>query len=713
MTLSRRSFIQSIATLSGGMLLGFHLPLLASATPFQREDPLGSELNAWILIDADNSITIRVAQSEMGQGVMTALPMIVADELEVDWSLVKVEYADVQEHFQRNKIYQSMQTSGSGAVRRSRPYLQQAGAEARARLIKAAAEAWIVDSDDCYADFGKIYHRPTRRSFTYGELALSAANLSVANTPIKKPRDFTMIGLSTPRFDTPSKVDGSAVFGMDVRVDGMVYAAVKHCPVLGGKLRGYRFNAVRSLPGVIAAVRLDNGVAIVADTFWRASQAVEKLPVQWDIGDENKTYSETFRNEYFAALATPGKTLVADEGTESALETAETILESDYLVPYLAHACMEPMNCTAHVTKDKVEIWAGVQDPESVVELAAKLSGKPVESIHLHNCYLGGGFGRRRHTDYIAEALTIATEVGLPVQMIWSREDDMRSGQYRPMAALRFKAGIDLDKNIVAYTNHSVTHSIVQDRDGEVPGGIDNSSLMGLSDLPYDFSPREISATIKNTHVPTWWWRSKSYSQNIFALECFVDELATATRMDPFQFRRKYLADRPDMLEVLEKLEQLSGWKNRSGGVARGLAIHESAGTIVAQVAEVSVTESGAAKVHRIVSVVDCGNLVNPAIAKSQIESGVVFGLSAAMYGKITIEQGKVLENNFDTYRVMEMSDTPVMETHFHLSDGNKWGGLGEPGVPGVAPAVVNALYKITKRRIRSLPISDYYLSRS
>lgn len=713
MTLSRRSFIHSIATASGGMLLGFHLPLFANTSAIQNERWLGSELNAWLLIDVDNSITIRVAQSEMGQGVMTALPMIVADELEVDWSLVKVEYADVKEHFQRNKVYQSMQTSGSSAVRRSRPYLQQAGAEARARLIKAAAEVWVVAGDDCYADFGKIYHRPTRRSFTYGELALSAANLSVAYVSIKQSRDFTMIGLSTPRIDTPAKVDGSAVFGMDVRVEGMVYAAVKHCPVLGGKLRGYRYNAIRSMPGVIAVVRLDNGVAVVADTFWHASQAVEKLPVQWDIGDENKTYSETFRNEYFAALATSGKTLVSDEGTEAALETAETILESDYFVPYLAHACMEPMNCTAHVTKDKFEIWAGVQDPESVVELAANFSGKPVESIQLHNCYLGGGFGRRRHLDYIVEALIIATEVGLPVQMIWSREDDMRSGQYRPMAALRFKAGLNLDKNVVAYTNHSVSHSIVQDRDGEVPGGIDNSSLMGLSDLPYDFSPREISATIKNTHVPTWWWRSKSYSQNIFALECFVDELAAATRMDPFQFRRKYLAGRPDMLEVLEKLEQVSDWKSRSAGMARGLAIHESAGTIVAQVAEVSVTESGAAKVHSIVSVVDCGNLVNPAIAKSQIESGVVFGLSAAMYGKITIEQGKVLENNFDTYRVMEMSDTPVMETHFHLSDGNKWGGLGEPGVPSVAPAVVNALFKITRRRIRSLPISDYYLSRS
>jgi isoquinoline 1-oxidoreductase beta subunit len=300
------------------------------------------------------------------------------------------------------------------------------------------------------------------------------------------------------------------------------------------------------------------------------------------------------------------------------------------------------------------------------------------------------------------------------VQMIWNREDDMRSGMYRPMAALRFKVGLDLDNNIVAYTNHSVTHSILQDMDGEVPDGVDNSSLSGLDDLPYNFAPREIAATIKNTHVPTWWWRSAGHSQNAFGLECYIDELASATKMDPFDFRRKYLAHRPEMINVLNKLEELSNWNSRApGGVARGLAIHESFGTIVGQVAEVSVTQSGGAKVHKIVSVVDCGNLVNPKIAKSQIESGVVFGLSAALFGKITIEQGKVLEDNFDTYRVMEMSDTPEMETHFVPASGDKWGGLGEPSVPPVAPAVVNALFKITRRRIRSLPVSDYYLSRS
>ncbi|MGK0337563.1 MAG: isoquinoline 1-oxidoreductase beta subunit [Candidatus Azotimanducaceae bacterium] len=721
MTVTRRFLIKSMATATGGMLLGFRLPLLASATPYQTAGASASELNAWILIDSDSTITLRVAQSEMGQGIMTALPMILADELEVDWSLVKVEYADVSENLQRGGVYQSMTTAGSravdtgidGTIGRSMPLLQQAGAEARMKLIKAAAETWSVDGDECYADFGKVYHRPTRRSLPYGELTAIAAEVSVANVKIKESRDFSLIGFSASRVDTPAKVDGSAIFGMDVRLEGMVYAAVKHCPILGGKLRGFRFNAVRNMPGVIAAVRLDTGVAIVADTFWHATQAVDKLAVQWDVGDENKAYTEKFRNEFYAALAEPGTIVRSDKDTEAALETAETILVSDYFVPYLAHACMEPMNCTVHVTDDQVDIWAGVQDPQSVVEVAAEFSGKPKAAIRVHNCYLGGGFGRRSNNDFVLEALTIAAEVRLPVQMIWSREEDMRSGQYRPMAAVRFKAGIDLDKNIVAYSNHSVAHSIRQDQDGTVVGAIDDISLKGLADLPYNLSPREISATIKNTHVPAWWWRSSSYSQNTFALECFIDEMAAATKMDPIGFRRKYLADRPDMIEVLNELERLSGWKSRSSkGFARGMAIHESAGSIVAQVAEVSVNSSGQAKVHRIVSVVDCGNLVNPQIAKSQIESGVVFGLSAVLFGKITIEQGKVLEDNFDTYRVMEMADTPVMETHFLSTMSDRWGGLGEPGVPAVAPAVVNALFKITGRRIRSLPVSDYYLSR-
>lgn len=701
---SRRWILKSSATVTGGMLLGFHLPSFAALV---ESSPESAQLNAWVLIDSDNTITLRMAKAEMGQGVMTALPMILADELEVDWSDVKVEFAP-----SGTSNFRSIRTNNSLSVRDSREALQRAGAEARMKLIEAASEKWLVPTDEIIADFGKIVHRRSRRSLSYGELAAKAAEVSVANVKIKAPRDFTMIGLPIPSVDAREKVDGSAIYGMDVRIEGMVYAAIKHCPVLGGKLRGYRFNAVRNMPGVIAAVRLETGVAIVADTFWQASQAVENLPVQWDIGEESKAFSEKLRQEFSAALPRQGAFVRRDRGTEQAFETSENIIESDYVVPYLAHACLEPMNCTADARKDAVEIWAGVQNPQQVIDDVAAEMGFDPASITVNNCYLGGGFGRRSQTDYVLEAVAISAEVQTPVQMIWSREDDMRGGQYRPMAAVRFKAGLDLDNNITAYTNHSVSHSILLDRDGQLDGDVDENSLKGLIDMPYEFAPQEVTHTVKNTHVPTWWWRSGSHSQNAFALECFIDELAAASKMDPFAFRRKYLSNKPRWVEVLNELEERAGWRRGTGGrIARGVAIHESYGTIVGQVAEVSI-ENGSAKVHKITSVVDCGNLINPRIAQRQIESSILWGLSATLYGKITIERGVVLEDNLDTYRVMEMSDYPDMETHVFLREDDNWGGLGEPAAPPVAPAVVNALYQMTQRRIRSLPVSDFYLQR-
>ncbi len=714
--LSRRHFLKSSATVAGGMMISFHIP----AQDPSQETMIGpvapmttSELNAWLTIDPDNTITIRVAQSEMGQGVLTALPMIIADELEADWRDVRAEHADVNRSIRQAGVYKRMLTGGSGAVRISRPYLQQAGAEAREKLIKAAAETWGVSRQECHADYGKVHHKATRRSVTYGEVAGLAAQLSVANVKIKSPEDFSLIGLPKPRLDTPEKVDGSAIFGMDVRLDNMAYAAVQHCPVLGGRVRSFRFNAIRNMPGVILAVRFDNGIAVVAETWWQANKAAKALPIQWTIGDEGKTHSETFRNEYLAALGTQGTSVLKQGETLPALEVSEKIIESDYLVPYLAHASMEPLNCTAHRTDEGLSLWLGTQDPESALNAASKLAGVAPEKVQLTNCLLGGGFGRRAHTDIVEEAVQIAMEIDRPVQLIWSREEDMRSGRYRPMAAMRFKAGFDLEKQVVAYTNHSVTHSILRDLGAPVDNGIDPTSVEGLSNMPYEFSPKSITHTIKNTHLSSYWWRSVGSSQNAFAMECFIDEMAEAATTDPILFRKQYLVNRPDLLEVLEELRQKSDWNKRlPPGTARGVALHECFGTIAAQVAEVSVN-NGKADVHRIVSVVNCGNLVNPAIAEAQIESGIIYGLSAALYGKITIEKGRVLEDNFDTYHVIQQSEVPIMETHWLLSGGDKWGGLGEPGLPCVAPAIVNALHKITKRRIRSLPISDYYSQRA
>ena len=712
---TRRQFLKSSAATAGGLIIAFHIPSFAEAKvrPYEGFDVKNDEINAWLAIDVDDTITIRVAQSEMGQGVFTSMPMIVAEELEADWTKVRAEYADANRTVRENQVYRRMSTGGSGAVRRSRPYLQRAGAEAREKLLKAAAEKWSVSKSECYADYGKIYHKPTKRSVSYGELASAAAGISIGKVRIKTPEEFSLLGLPEKRLDTPAKVDGSAVFGIDVRIPNMVYAAVVHCPVIGGTLRSFRFNAVRKLPGVIQAVKLNNGVAIVAETYWQAKTAIEKLPVQWNIGDEGKTYTDTFRNEYSATLGSDG-TIVHEEGdTRAALESSEKIIESDYYVPYLAHACMEPLNCTVSVQKGRVDFWAGMQNPESALHAVAKETGLAPENIYPHNCFLGGGFGRRSNNDFVVEATKIAKEAGLPVQMIWSREEDTRAGSYRPMAVMRFKAGFDLDRELTAYTNHSVTHSILKDMGADVSNGIDRSSVEGLENMPYEIPRKKITHTIKNTHIPTWWWRSVGSSQNAFAMECFVDEMATAAKADPLAYRKKLLSHRQDLLDVLDELEEKSAWSKSLGrGRARGMAIHECFGSIVAQAVEVSVDKSGRAVVHKVVSVVDCGNLVNPLIAEMQIESGIIYGLSAALYGKITVEKGRVQESNFDTYQMVRMQEAPVMETHWRLSGGDKWGGLGEPGLPCVAPAVVNALFQITKRRIRSLPISDYSLQK-
>lgn len=713
--LTRREFIRSSLSAAGGLLVSFHVPTLGAATPFGPHDTSASEINAWLTIDPDETIVIRVAQAEMGQGVMTALPMIVAEELEADWRNVRAEYADPNRHVRENGVYGRMSTSGSNAVRGSMPYLRQAGAEARERLIKAAAEQWNVDPDQCYADYGAIYHRPTRRSLTFGAVAADAAMVSVAGVRLKTPAEFDVLGLPTPKLDAPAKVDGSAQYGMDVRLPGMLYAAVVHCPVLGGRLRGFRFNAVRNRKGVRQAVRLDNGVAILADTYWQAKQAVDALPIDWEPGPGESFYSDTESRAFTAALDENGVVLADDGDAQRVMDDAEKSIESDYAVPYLAHACMEPLNATVHVQADRVDVWAGVQNAEAALEAVAQTTGFAPEHVYVHNCFLGGGFGRRSNMDFIREATLIGIEAGVPVQMIWSREEDMQGGQYRPMAAIRFKAGFDLSGSLIAYTNHSVTHSILAGVSPEaVRDGVDRTSVEGLIDMPYVIPNKRITHTIRNTYLPTWYWRSVGHSQNAFAMECFVDEMATATGMDPIRFRQQYLAGRPDLRAVLDELVERAGWGRRMPpGQARGIALHECFGTICGQVAEVSITDQGTVRVHRIVSVVDCGNLVNPMTAQQQIESGVVFGLTAALYGKLTIEKGRVIETNFDRYRMMKLRDMPALETHFALSRGEKWGGLGEPGTPPVAAAVCNAIYQLTRRRIRSLPIGDYYLSRA
>ena len=697
-------------TAAGGLLAGFHLPLFGKAIPDVPWPSPGDQINAWISIDPDDRITIRVAQSEMGQGVMTALPMIVAEELEANWDNVRAEYAPLGEA--GGPAYGRRQTAESGAVQFGRESLQRAGAEVRERLIKAAAERWSVSPEACYADFGRVYRKQSRDSLGYGELAAEAAALNVANVRIKSPNDFNLLGLPAARLDVASKVDGSAQFSIDVRLPDMVYAAVRHCPVSGGTVQSVRFNAIRSMPGVIRAVRMPGAVAVVAEHFWQAKRAADELPVFWNDGDLTKGSSQRFRSDFVSALEQPGTVISKRGNIVAAMDQAERSIESDYVAPYLSHACLEPMNCTAQIKDGHLELWVGTQDPQAAIAAAAAAAGLKASDVTLHNCYLGGGFGRRRSTDFITEAVLIAAEVGLPVQMIWTREEDQRAGYYRPMSAARFKAGFDLGKRLIAYTNHSITHSIASDHDPDA-SGIDPTSLEGLTEIDFPVDHLQISHTARRTSLTVGYWRSRGFSQNVWARECFIDEMAVAAAQDPLIYRKSLFRRQPRVVRVLDVLAEAAGWRrDLPVGTAKGIAINECFGTICGQVAEVTVSPNGRLSVDRIVSVIDCGHLVNPSDAEMQVEGGIVFGLTAALYGKLTVEKGRVLEDNFDTYRVLRMAEMPTIETHFELSRGDQWGGLGEPSVPTVAPAVCNALFKITGRRIRALPISDYMLVR-
>ncbi len=705
MSITRRTFIKASASSAGGLLIGFHLPALGIDGEARKT---GAEINAWLTIDPDDTITVTVAKTEMGQGVFTSLPMIVAEELEADFRRVKATFADYNRHVREGGLYGRTATRNSSSVSESRPYLQQAGAEARERLIKAAAEKWLVPVDECYADYGRVFRRRSRDSFSFGELAAAAAEVSVANVRIKTPDEFNNLGLPTQRLDVPAKVDGTAKFGIDVRLPDMVYATVVHCPVIGGRLRSMRYNAIREMPGVIRAIRMDNAVAVVAETFWQASQAAKELPVFWEIGDAEETFSNTIRDEFVSEFNRRPDVVLAEKGDiTNLMDYAEKSIESDYHVPYVAHAAIEPLNCTVHVTEERVDVWCGHQDPIRLIKAVSDLTGLAPEQVYFHNQMTGGAFGRRQHTDFVEEAVLIALEIGQPVQMIWTREEEMRVGSYRPMSTVRFKAAFDHEKNLVAMTLHSVSHSVRED-----PDGVDPAAIEGLVDHPYTIPDYRYSHTRKTTHLTSWWWRSRGHAFNAFAIECFVDEMASQAGMDPVRYRKYLLGDQPEYINVLNKLEGISQLRTRTPprGSALGLAIHKSFGTVVGMVADVTVLGNGTMKVNKITAVIDCGNLVNPLAAKGQIEGAIMFGLSAAVYDKLTVENGRILEDNFDTYRMATMKDVPEIDIHFELSGGDHWGGLGEPAVPVVAPAICNALYKITGRRMRSLPIADYYL---
>jgi len=714
--LSRRRFIVAGLSAAGGLAIGVVIPGLAKALPLAPEPwsketgTAAGEVNAWILIEPDDSVVIRFARSEIGQGSFTALPMIVAEELECDWSRVRAEYASANRTIREHGVYQQMSTGGSSAVRRSREYLQQAGASARVRLIEAAARQWGVPASECEARESKVIHNASNRALGYGALAPAAAKITLDQEPaIRTPDQYKLIGKPIARLDTPLKINGSAKYGIDTRVPGMLYAAASACPVFGGKVKSYDAAAINGRRGIQSVVPFEGGIAVVADNFWRAKEALLALPIEWDVGTNGASDSAQFRQAYRDALDGQAVTARNDGDVAKGMADAVKKVEAIYEVPHVAHATMEPLNATAHVQADRVDVWIGTQNAENALRVAARAAGVPPEQVYIHNCFAGGGFGRRSTNDEMVQAIAVSKAVGKPVKLVWTREEDIRHDRYRPQAAIRFRAGLGKDGMPVAWEMRTAVGSILRSLGmNTVDNGIEPMAVEGLANNPYKVANARVECILKNTHVPVMFWRSVGSSQNAFALEGYVDELAYAAGQDPYKFRRALLEGKPDFLHVLDTVAQKGDWgKPLPAGKGRGIAIHESYNTIVAEIAEVAVSPKGEVRVERVVVAVDSGHVVNPRTVEMQMEGGVIYGLTAALYGEISIKDGRVEQGNFDEYEMVRMADAPKIEVHLALTGGSKWGGIGEPGTPPIAPAVCNAIFAATGKRIRSLPIKN------
>ena len=700
--LSRRSFLISAAAVSGGMVLGFALP--SAADP--ASEP--SELNAWIVIQPDDTVIIRLARCEMGQGVMTALPMLVAEELECDWRKVKPEYASPAENLRRKGVWGDMSTNASRSISASQHGLRLAGASAREMLIAAAAARWNVPPQECGAAASLIRHLPSGRTLRFGEVAEDAAAVPPpTQVALKEASDWKLIGTRRKHIDAPAKVTGETIYGIDVRLPGMLYAAIRQCPVFNGRLRALDESKLAGRKGIRQIVKLPGAVAVVAESWWQARQAVAALPITWDDGGNGTVSDSTIEAALRAGLARPDGIVRRDGDVTAAFAKAARRVEAEYRIPFLAHATMEPQNCTARIGPDRVEVWAPTQDPDTALATAADAAGVPPERVVLHRTMLGGGLGRRGAIqDFVRQAVLIAKEIGRPVKLVWTREEDIGRSFYRPPAVARLVAGLDHAGMPVAWHVRVAGLSLLASVVPEMAAVVDRNFLWNFAEeMPYAVPNYLVDYAVHRAHVPVGICRGIYYSQNAFFRESFIDEMAQAGGHDPYRFRRALLRARPRQLAVLDAAAARAGWGSPlRPGVARGIALNEACGSICAQVVEASVGPAGAVRVHRVVSAIDCGHVVNPLTVELQTQSAVAFGLTAALYGEINIVDGAVAQSNFHDYRMLRMSEMPVVET-VTLRGGDFWGGVGEPPVAPLAPALCNAIFAATGARPRSLPL--------
>lgn len=702
---SRRTFLKQTAALGGAFVLGIRGGAASAA------GSAGPEVTHWVVIEPDDTVIIRIARSELGQGSFTGLAQLVAEELACDWSKVRPEYADVNEHMRRKKIWKDMSTGGSRGIRDSHEYVRQGGAAAREMLIAAAAQQWKVPASECSAANSVVTH-PSGKRARYGGLAALAATMPVPEHPrLKDPKDWTIAGTSPARFDIPAKVNGSQKYASDVRLPGMLHASILQSPVFGGFLKSYDDSKAKSMPGVKQVVATEDWIAVVATGWWQADKALKAVKVEWENGSKGQVSSESIMAYLREGLAVKDAPVARKDGdVERAFAGAHKVLEAEYTTGFMNHATMEPQNATALYTPDKLDVWVGTQNGETSIAAASEVSGLPLEKVYIHKMHAGGGFGRRGpHQDFTKQAVRIAMAMpGTPVQLQWSREEDMRQGRYRPVSLVKLRGALDKDGNWIGWHVRQSDQSIaVTVYPQFIKDGVDQINTRVFRDNPYAVPNFTNEYVMRDVHVPPGFWRAVAHTNNPFYRECFIDELAHAAGKDPYQFRRPLLQGTKD-LAVLDAAAKAIGWdKAPAKGVHRGIAVVDSYGSYTAAAVELSVANGKEIDVRRVAVALDSGHVVHPDAVKAQVEGGVLWGLSAIMAEEITIENGAVKQGNFNDYPLARINVKPEIIPVL-VPTGDFWGGVGEPPIGGVIPAMVNALFSATGQRVRSLPLKHH-----